>query len=103
MQECVANLAEFTSGLTYDEFLADKKTRHAVLRNILVLGEAANRLPEEFRNQHPEVEWGKIIRSRHITTHEYEKIDYAIVWRIITVYSKELNYNLEKILADLDN
>jgi len=103
MQECVANLIEYTAFLTYDEFLADRKTRDAVLRNIQVLGEAANRLPEDFRKKYPEIEWGKIIRSRHVTTHEYDKIDYTIVWRIVTVHIIGLKTSLEKIRFNLDN
>ena len=46
----------YTNGLTYKEFLSNSKTIDAVIRNFEIIGEAANRLTEEFKEEHPEVE-----------------------------------------------
>lgn len=90
MIECVNNLLSYTTGISYEEFLKDSKTRDAVLRNIQVLGEAANRLPQELRIEYPDIEWSKIIRSRNIVVHDYDGIDYSIVWKIVTFHSPPL-------------
>lgn len=79
MLQCVDKLLQYTTGHTYESFESDSKTKDAVVRNIQVLGEAANRLPAEFREKYPELEWSKIIRSRHIVTHEYSRVDYSII------------------------
>jgi uncharacterized protein with HEPN domain len=44
-----------------------------------ILGEAANRVPSNVRDNYPEIEWTKIIRSRHIIVHDYAGVDYEIV------------------------
>jgi uncharacterized protein with HEPN domain len=102
MQECVSSLEEYTSNMDYGSFLSDRKTRDAVLRNIQVLGEAANRLPDDLKKNYPEVEWGKIIRSRHIVTHDYSAIDYSIIWRIATVHRIPLKESLLKIIKSFE-
>ena len=102
MLVCVENLINYTKGMTFESFLLDSKTKDAVMRNIGVLGEAAKKLPEDFKALHHDVEWGKIIRSRHIAIHEYDSVDYSIVWKIITVHAVPLKKALEKILKDID-
>ncbi len=102
MQECVSALEEYTSNIDYESFLSDRKTKDAVLRNIQVLGEAANRLPDNLKENYPEVEWEKIIRSRHIVIHDYSAIDYSIVWRIATVHRIPLKESLKKIIKSFD-
>jgi uncharacterized protein with HEPN domain len=63
---------------------------NAVLRALEIIGEAANRIPKEVRLLYEEVEWGKIIRSRNLIIHEYEIIDYSVVWKIVTVHLEPL-------------
>jgi uncharacterized protein with HEPN domain len=72
-----------------------------VTRNIQVLGEAASRMPDTFKKEYPEIEWSKIIRSRHIVTHEYDNIDDSTIWRIRTIHAPQLKVSLEEILKRL--
>jgi len=98
MLDSVKTIFEFTEGMSYDVFLADRRTRDAVIRNLQVLGEAANRIPKETRELYPEIEWMRIIRSRHIIVHDYVGVDYEIVWRIIGVHLSPLQEALLKII-----
>jgi len=66
------------AGLDHDTFIKDDKTIDSIVRD-----EAANRLPEDFRAQHPEIEWRKIIGLRNRIVHDYFNIDVEIVWEII--------------------
>lgn len=86
-------------GLTFDAFVSDRKSKDAVVRNIQVVGEAANRISVELRSANPQVEWMRIIRSRHVVVHDYFGIDYEIIWRIIEVHLPPLKVDLELILA----
>jgi uncharacterized protein with HEPN domain len=54
----------------------------AVIRNFEVIGEAANHLPDEFRDQHSSVDWHRIRGFRNRIVHDYMGIDYKIVWNI---------------------
>lgn len=98
MLDCVDTIFEFTGGFSYEDFINDRKTRDAVVRNLQVLGEAANRVPKEVREQFPQIEWMRIIRSRHILVHDYAGVDYEIVWRIIEVHLLPLKEALRNIM-----
>ena len=64
------------------ELHSDRKSRHAVLYNLFVLGEAAKGVDELFRSQHPEVEWRNIAGLRDILAHEYFGVDEEIIWDV---------------------
>jgi uncharacterized protein with HEPN domain len=72
----------YTEGLSYEQFLADDKTIDAVIRNFEIIGEAANRLPEEIRDRYPNIDWHRIRGFRNRIVHDYMGIDYKIVWLI---------------------
>ena len=53
--DSLCKIKSYTSGLTYDDFLDDNKTIDAVIRNFEIIGEAANRLPEEIKEKFPQI------------------------------------------------
>ena len=67
---------------TFEEFLNDSKTVDAVIRNFEIIAEAANRLPDEFKDAHPGIDWHKMRGFRNRIVHDYMGIDYQIVWQI---------------------
>ena len=64
---------------SYEVFLTDEKTQDAIMFNLVVMGEAANRIPREFQDEHPEVPWPSIIGTRNIIVHGYDQIKLQIV------------------------
>ncbi|AUD05697.1 HepT-like ribonuclease domain-containing protein [Spirosoma pollinicola] len=98
MLEAVNAIQEYTVGLDYESFLANRMARDAVIRNVQVLGEAANRISKPFRDQYSMIEWMRIIRTRHILVHDYFGLDYEIIWRIITVHIPPLREAVKQIL-----
>ena len=101
MMEAIERIRAYTEGMAFDQFLQDHKTSDAVLRNLQVLGEAANRVPESIRALAPEIEWERIIRSRHVVVHDYFGIDYGIVWRIVQVHLPPLQTALTMLQTKL--
>ena len=81
--EAIEKIERYVSGLNHDTFVKDDKTVDSIVRNLEIIGEAANRLSESFKTQHPEIEWRKIIGLRHRIVHDYFNIDVEIVWEII--------------------
>jgi len=80
--ESAQKILLYTDGMTFDDFIKDHKTIDAVIRNFEIIGEAANRLPAEFKNTHHDIDWKRIKGLRNRIVHDYFGIDYSIVWNI---------------------
>jgi uncharacterized protein with HEPN domain len=93
MLDSCNKILQYTDGMTFEDFTKDSKTIDAVIRNFEIIGEAANRLPEEFKDQHSSVDWHRIRGFRNRIVHDYMGIDYGIVW--------DIRNNYLNILTDL--
>ena len=83
MLSAIQRALEFAAGLTRDQFDADLKTQSAVLHQLLVLGEAAKRISDGFREAHGEVPWKAVAGMRDRIIHGYDDVDLGEVWRTI--------------------
>jgi uncharacterized protein with HEPN domain len=81
---------EFVQGMDQAAFLVDAKTQSAVLHQLLILGEAAKRLSQEFRDAHPEIPWSLVAGMRDKLIHHYEAVDLGVVWDTIEKNVPEL-------------
>ena len=95
--ESARKILSYTQGLTYDEFIKDSKTVDAVIRNFEIIGEAANRLPEDFKDKNTQIDWHRIKGFRNRIVHDYMGIDYTIVWEIRNTFLPKLLTDLLKI------
>ena len=86
MIDCCKHIFEYTSAMTFDDFINDRKTIDAVIRNFEVLGEACKRVSEEVRSSNIQIEWRKIGDFRNVLIHDYFGINYDVLWRIIEEY-----------------
>jgi uncharacterized protein with HEPN domain len=75
----IEKIRSYTAGHTFDSFIEDSKTHDAVIRNFEVIGEAANRLPEDFKDAHESINWFRIRGFRNRIVHDYMGIDFQIV------------------------
>lgn len=92
--ESAEKILLYANNLTFEQFSNDGKTIDAVIRNFEIIGEAANRLPDEFKEKHPNIDWHRIRGFRNRIVHDYFGIDYTIVWEIKNTY-------LLKLIEDL--
>jgi len=97
----IEKITEYTSGLSFDNFLEDSKTSDAVIRNFEIIGEAANRLPDEMKEKFPEIDWYRIRGFRNRIVHDYMGIDYQMVWLIKENYLPKLKAQIQNILDSL--
>lgn len=97
--ESIQKIKNYKAEHSFETFMMDSKTIDAVIRNFEIIGEAANRLPEEFRDRNSEVNWFRLRGFRNRIVHDYMGIDYRIVWTII---EKDLN-TLEKDILRISN
>lgn len=84
MQESIANIEEFVTGLdSYEAFKRNKILCHAVIYNLQCIGESVYMLSEDFRQIHSEIDWDAIEGLRHVLVHDYYQVDMETIWGII--------------------
>lgn len=101
MAQSIQRIQSFTSTLTFDEYLIDVRTISAVERQFEILGEAARRISNEFRQAHPAIDWQRIVGLRNIVAHRYDEVRQDILWTIIHSELAPLLVQLEALLPPL--
>ena len=90
-------ILSYTSTLSFDEFTRDSMVVDAVIRNFEIIGEAANRLPDDFKDKNTNIDWHRIKGFRNRIVHDYFGIDYSIVWSIKQDFLSDMISELKKI------
>lgn len=98
MIEAADAIQRFLKDIKQPTFLKDDLLQSAVLQKLTIIGEAAARLPKEFRERHSEIEWEDIIGFRNIVVHEYFAVEWSIVWVAATQEVPDLRHRIADIL-----
>ncbi len=91
---------KIASEMSKEEFLNDRISCLAIERQLEIIGEASNHISDELKMNYESADWNKIIAFRNFIAHEYFKIDYDIIWRIINSEIVELNQVMETIIKN---
>jgi uncharacterized protein with HEPN domain len=88
--------------MALEQFMADRKTADAVVRNLEIIGEAARALPPPVRDLAPEIEWRKIIGLRTLIAHAYFGINLPIVWDVVVGKLPILEQSVQRLMKRAD-
>jgi uncharacterized protein with HEPN domain len=101
MRDAAKQASAFIEGMAKDEFLADPLTRDACCMNLIIIGEAAKRIIEnwpDFATLHSEIGWHLMTGMRNRVAHGYEDINFVVVWDTLVGELPSLIERVESLL-----
>ena len=102
MLDAIDAIEEYVKGISFEEFSSSSEKTFATVKQLEIIGEAANRISKETRDLQFNIEWTKIIALRNILVHEYFVIDHSIIWEIVEDELIDLKIQVEEILAGIN-
>ena len=102
MLDACERCLDYTAGMDQAAFLVDRRTYDATIRNIEIVGEAANNVPRDVWDAHQEIPWRGIVDTRNRIVHGYGVINDEAVWEIIARDIPELVLQLRALLREAE-
>ena len=106
MLEAADRVLSYTAGVTEEQFVANQMLQDAVVRNIEIIGEAANNLLEvgpEFAAKYPSIPFAQIYGMRNRVLHGYFAVSTAMIWDSVQVDVPDLRLQIVKVLGELES
>jgi len=82
--DAIRVIKSYCRGVSEGAFLIEPQLQDAVIRRLIIIGEAASKLSASARGHFPAIPWDSIIGMRHILVHDYGRADSKILWRTIS-------------------
>lgn len=98
----INSVEEYTGNLSEAELREDKLRLHATIYNIQIVGEAIYKLTKAFKQEHPDTPWHLIEKMRHILVHDYFRINFDILWIVITEDIPLLKEQVRQYLSNME-
>ncbi|AFV98022.1 hypothetical protein B649_08550 [Candidatus Sulfuricurvum sp. RIFRC-1] len=103
IKESVDAILEYVEGMSFDEFITDRKTYSAVIREFEIIGEASKHLSNELLEKYYDVDWRDIKDFRNLLIHEYFGVDFEIVWNTLHQDLPSLKSVIEEMSKEQPN
>jgi uncharacterized protein with HEPN domain len=106
IQQAATDACDFVEGLTREDFLDDKRTQQAVIMSLVIIGEAATKVMDDFSvfaEAHPEVPWRSMRGMRNRIAHGYFDINLDVVWETVKTALPELLRQLPDVQRDAND
>jgi uncharacterized protein with HEPN domain len=81
--DAIKKIEAYVEGMSFRQFQSDSKTVDAVIRNFIVIGEAARSVPVEISDKHPHIPWRLMGDMRNFAIHEYWGVELRTIWETI--------------------
>ncbi len=99
MLDAIHNVNMYMKGRTEDDLVNNSMLFYAVVKNIEIIGEAAYKLTNDFKESHPDTPWRQIVSMRHILVHGYYQVTAD---EIFNVYQQDLPILLQQLSSYFD-
>ena len=95
---CIQSIEEYLHGFQLEQFLQDKKTQDAVIRNLEIIGQTIKDFGiEDLTQDYPHIPWSQIAGMRNIIAHEYLGLDKVIIWETATNHLQPAKTTIKQI------
>ena len=98
IQDSIKQILEYTHEGKND-FLIDRKTQDAVVRNLEIIGEAVKNISPDLKLRYPQLPWQSMAGMRDKLIHEYFGVDLDLVWSVVENYLSTLDETITGILS----
>ncbi|MBQ9555492.1 MAG: DUF86 domain-containing protein [Muribaculaceae bacterium] len=102
MIAAIDRILRYAEGKSYEDLVNDDMMYYAVVKNIEIIGEAANMVTTEFQTTHPDTPWKMVKGMRNYIVLEYFQIDDVVVWDVVTNNLEPLKLQLQSYLNSTD-
>jgi uncharacterized protein with HEPN domain len=99
--EAIDEIQNYTSNTDIKDFLKNSMMRFACVKQIEIIGEAANYITPDTKSMFNDLEWKQIIGMRHILVHEYFGVDFDLIWQVIINDLPELKEKVLKVIRTI--
>jgi uncharacterized protein with HEPN domain len=99
--ESIEEIEKYTEGSNLEVFLQNSMMKFASVKQIEIIGEAANYISEETKNKFSDIQWRQITGLRHVLVHEYFGVDSKLIWQIIADDIPELKIKIKEVLLSI--
>lgn len=100
--KCINNIQQYIKDVSFDDFVSDSMRYYAVMKNVEIIGEAANMLTRNFRKTHEELPWRMIVSMRNVLTHGYANVSDLKLWKTATEDLTPMYEIINRYLSEID-
>jgi uncharacterized protein with HEPN domain len=99
ISEALDLIEEYVKGLDYSSWAEDRKTIDAVIRNLQIIGEAANHIPDSIQEKYKDIPWFQMKGMRNVLIHEYFGVDIDVLWRTVNEDLPRLKVQIHTLIS----
>ncbi|MDT9201328.1 DUF86 domain-containing protein [Limnospira fusiformis KN01] len=101
--KAIQQIISYVEDIKKEDLQRDDEKQAAILYRIIIVGEATKRLSPEFRQQYPMIPWREMAGLRDVVIHDYDELDFDILWNVIQVNLPDILPQIQLIFNSLND
>lgn len=103
MQQFLSDARTAVGDRTVAEVEQDRMIQYVLTRTLELLGESSKKIPKSIVAEFPSIPWSGILGLRNILAHDYGKVDYAVLHRLVTRDADEFAREIDRMILWLSD